>query len=191
MSGIKVHLGCWHRVIPGFVHVDLCDMPHIDHKSNIDHLPFFPDGSVNLIYCSHALEYFDRDQARDVLKEWYRVLEPDGLIRLAVSDFESLIKVYKTSCELARVLGPLYGKMDIVTPGGHVTLYHKTIYDEASLSSLLQQCGFVMPERWDWRTTEHAGVDDHSQAYFPHMQKDTGILVSLNLQARKPVSDHE
>jgi hypothetical protein len=34
-AGIKLHLGCWHRVIPGFVHVDLCDMPHIDHQSSI------------------------------------------------------------------------------------------------------------------------------------------------------------
>jgi predicted SAM-dependent methyltransferase len=185
MSGLKVHLGCWHRVIPGFVHVDLCDLPHIDHKSNIDRLPFFADGSADLIYCSHALEYFDRDQARDVLKEWHRVLSPVGLLRLAVPDFEALIKVYQTSGELARVLGPLYGKMAVATPDGRATLYHKTIYDEASLCALLEECGFVTPERWDWRTTEHAEVDDHSQAYFPHMQKDTGILVSLNLQARK------
>lgn len=188
MRSIKVHLGCGHRVIPGFIHVDLCDMPHIDHKSSIDRLPFFSDGSADLIYCSHALEYFDRVQACDVLKEWYRVLSPGGRLRLAVPDFEALVKIYQKSGELARVLGPLYGKMSISTVDGlQATMYHKTTYDEASLRALLQECGFVKPERWDWRTTEHAGVDDHSQAYFPHMQKDAGILVSLNLQARKPV----
>lgn len=186
MSGMKVHLGCWHRIIPGFVHVDLCDMPHVEHKSSIDNLPFFADGSAQLIYCSHALEYFDRDQALDVLREWYRVLAPGGLLRLAVPDFEALIKVYQTSGALANVLGPLYGKMAISSNGSPATLYHKTTYDEASLRVLLRQCGFVNPELWDWRTTEHADVDDHSQAYFPHMQKETGILVSLNLQARKP-----
>ena len=186
MTGIKAHLGCWHRVIPGFIHVDLCDMPHIDYKSGIDHLPFFADSSVELIYCSHALEYFDRDQAREVLREWHRVLSPGGTLRLAVPDFGALIMVYKQSGELARVLGPLYGKMDITTPEGPATLYHKTTYDERSLSTLLLECGFVGPHRWNWRDTEHANVDDHSQAYFPHMQKDTGILVSLNLQARKP-----
>ena len=84
------------------------------------------------------------------------------------------------------MLGPLYGKMGITTPEGPATLYHKTTYDERSLGTLLLESGFVEPHRWDWRETEHAGVDDHSQAYFPHMQKDTGILVSLNLQARKP-----
>lgn len=182
---IKVHLGCWHRIIPGFVHVDLCDMPHIDHKSSIDALPFFADNSVSLIYCSHALEYFDRDQARLVLKEWHRVLAPGGVLRLAVPDFQALIQVYQQTGELARVLGPLYGKMGIQTEQGPATLYHKTTYDQASLSSLLEECDFITPKRWDWRQTEHASVDDHSQAYFPHMQKDTGILVSLNLQACK------
>lgn len=183
---IKLHLGCWHRVIPGFVHVDLCDLPHIAHHASIDALPFIADGAAELIYCSHALAYFDRDAAKAVLKEWWRVLAPGGVLRLAVPDFAALIQVYQQSGELARVLGPLFGKMTIATPGGPQTLFHKTTYDEASLSALLLENGFSAPRRWDWRTTEHAHIDDHSQAYFPHMQKDTGTLVSLNLQARKP-----
>jgi predicted SAM-dependent methyltransferase len=183
---IKIHLGCWHRVIPDFLHVDLCDMPHIDHKSGIDTLPFFRDNTASLIYCSHALEYFDREYARTVLAEWRRVLAPGGILRLAVPDFQALTKVYQETGDLGRVLGPLYGKMAITMKVGSVTLYHKTTYDRASLSQLLVECGFIEPEIWDWRTTEHAQVDDHSQAYFPHMQKDTGLLVSLNLQAKKP-----
>lgn len=191
MPRIKAHLGCWHRFIPGFVHVDLYDMPHIDHKSSIDTLPFFADGTVELIYCSHALGYFDRAHSQIVLKEWLRVLSPGGVLRLAVPDFDALIKVYQQTGELDRVLGPLYGKMTITTTTGPVTLYQKTIYDEHSLSSLLKENGFTEPARYDWRTTEHADIDDHSQAYYPHMQKDTGISVSLNLQAIKPGIDNK
>ena len=168
------------------MHVDLCDLPHIDYKSGIDKLPFFADSTVELIYCSHALEYFDRDQARLVLAEWYRVLRPGGILRLAVPDFEALLKVYQKTGELSLVLGPLYGKMTITTEQAAAILYHKTTYDDKSLSVLLRECGFVQPERWDWRKTEHAQIDDHSQAYFPHLQKDTGLHVSLNLQVRKP-----
>jgi ubiquinone/menaquinone biosynthesis C-methylase UbiE len=183
--GIKAHLGCWHRFIPGFVHVDLCDMPHIDHNFSIDQLPFFADDSVELIYCSHALEYFDREQAHAVLKEWRRVLAPGGWLRLAVPDFNALLEVYRLTGELARVLGPLYGKMGITTPEGSATLFHKTTYDERSLADLLLEVGFVEPQRWNWRETEHSYIDDHSQAYFPHMQKESGLLISLNIQARK------
>jgi ubiquinone/menaquinone biosynthesis C-methylase UbiE len=185
MGKIKVHLGCWHRYIPGFIHVDLCNMPHIDYASNIDKLPFFENNSVDLIYCSHALEYFDRDEVLNVLTEWNRVLCPGGLIRLAVPDFEALIKIYTQTGDLKRVLGPLYGKMEIDTSNGANILYHKTTYDEQSLSELLIQTGFVSPHRWNWRNTEHASIDDHSQAYYPHMQKDSGILVSLNIEAIK------
>ena len=181
----KVHLGCWHREIPGFIHVDLCDMPHIDHKASIDSLPFFGDASIDLIYCSHALEYFDRQEMVAVLTEWARVLKPGGLLRLAVPDFAALVRVYEQTGDLNCIHGPLYGRMLIDTVLGPKMLYHKSTFDEPSLSALLEVNGFSGVERWDWRNTEHAHVDDHSQAYFPHMQKDSGILVSLNLQARK------
>ena len=169
----KVHLGCWHRYIPGFIHVDLCDYPHIDYQSSIDNLPFFDTESVDLIYCSHALEYFDRHEARSVLVEWHRILKPGGTLRLAVPDFSALIKVYQSTGDLDKIIGPLFGRMQIETPTGSQMLYHKTVYDQQSLSILLLQCGFANIEPWNWRTTEHAQIDDHTQAYLPHMQKDT------------------
>ena len=181
----KIHLGCWHRYIPGFLHVVLCDFPHIDYKTSIDKLNFLNNEEVSLIYASHALEYFDRQQVSHALKEWHRVLRPGGILRLAVPDFESLIQVYKSTGDLNKVLGPMYGKMEIATSNGSNIIYHKTIYDEKSLSTLLQNNGFKNIERWDWRETEHSDIDDHSQAYYPHMDKENGILISLNLQATK------
>ena len=181
----KVHLGCWHRQIPGFVHVDLCDMPHIDYKSGIESLPFFENETIDLIYCSHAFEYFDRTEAISVLSEWHRVLKPGGILRLAVPDFKSLIRIYQQTGELNSILGPLYGRMKIETAEGSKMLYHKTVYDQPSLTALLMNNGFHAVETWEWRETEHSHIDDHSQAYFPHMQKESGLLVSLNIQARK------
>ena len=113
---MQIHLGCWHRHIPGFVHVDLCDMPHVDYKANIGDLSMFGDGSASLIYSSHSLEYFDRAQAKDVLSEWYRVLAPRGILRVAVPDFDALVKVYEVSDKLDTILGPLFGRMEIDTP---------------------------------------------------------------------------
>ena len=120
---MKLHLGCWHRNIPGFVNVDLCDMEHIDYKSNIDDLSMFDDESVSLIYSSHSFEYFNRQKAVEVLIEWSRVLKPRGVLRLAVPDLDSLISVYQKTNQLEKILGPLYGKMDVDTPNGKKTLY--------------------------------------------------------------------
>ena len=88
----KIHLGCWHRHIPGWIHVDLCDFPHIDFKSDIKDLPFFESNFADIIYASHVIEYFDREEIISALFEWKRVLKPGGIIRLAVPNFEALIK---------------------------------------------------------------------------------------------------
>lgn len=181
----KVHLGCGKRHIPGFVHVDLDEHPHVDHCHAIDQLPMFENDSIELIYACHALEYFDREEAVTVLSEWRRVLRPGGTLRLAVPDFEALIQVYGDAGGLGPVLGPLYGRMEIVGPDGRGLLYHKTVYDFADLRALLGASGFANVRRYDWRDTEHRDVDDFSQAYLPHMDKENGLLISLNVEADK------
>jgi predicted SAM-dependent methyltransferase len=183
MKKIRLHLGCGKRCIPGFVNVDLADFPHIHYRRSIDNLEMFPDSSAELIYTSHTLEYFDRVQAVGVLHEWCRVLCPGGILRLAVPDFAAMIEVYRDYNNLGLILGPLYGRMEIA--GTEQIIYHKTVYDFDSLRQLLESCGFENIRRYDWRQTIHRDYDDHSQAYIPHMDKDKGRLISLNIEATK------
>lgn len=192
---MKLHLGCGKRKLAGYTHIDLADYPHIDYKHDIHTLPMIADGSVDLIYASHVLEYFDRCCERDgkievfeVLKEWRRVLAPGGILRLAVPDFDKLVEVYHYYRNLNQgggVLGPIFGHWPI--PGTDVTVYHKTVYDFNALSEVLTKAGFSNIKCWDWRKVfidENAGFDDYSQAYYP-FDKESGILTSLNLEATK------
>ncbi len=182
---LALHLGCGKRYIPGFVHIDLADFPHIDHKHDIRTLPMFEESSADLAYASHVLEYFDRFEAKEVLSEWRRVLKPGGTIRLAVPDFEALTKVYQQYTNLDLILGPLYGRIVIETPQRKIVTYHKTVYDFVSLKSLLEETGFTNVHRYDWRQTIHKDHDDFSQAYIPHMNKEQGLLISLNIEATR------
>lgn len=182
---IKLNLGCWHRYIPGWVHVDLCDLPHIDYKSSIDNLSMFGDETVDIIYSSHSLEYFDRSQVTNVLTEWSRVLKKNGLLRVAVPDFDALLTVYQKTKDLNNILGPLYGAMEISTESGKISLYHKTTYNFDSLKNILTDAGFSKVTKYRWQDTIHKDFDDHSQAYYPHMDKENGILVSLNVECLK------
>lgn len=186
MSDIKLHLGCGERFLKGCIHVDFCEFDHIDHKHDIRTLPMFEDDSVELIYASHSLEYFNRAEALDVLAEWKRVLKPGGTIRLAVPDFEALIQVYQQSHNIDNILGPIFGQW---SPNKNDTsIYHKTVYDYNSLKAVLETAGFSNVTKWDWHQVfvdDWEGYDDFSQAYFPHMDKENGLLISLNVEATK------
>ncbi|MDB4085530.1 methyltransferase domain-containing protein [Amylibacter sp.] len=182
---MKLHLGCGKRDFEGWVNVDLADYPHIQHISSVNDLSMFEDNSADIIYSSHTLEYFDRNEAFTVLTEWRRVLKPEGILRVAVPNFKALIKVYDQTDDLSNILGPMYGKMMISRKEDSENIYHKTIYDFNSLSKLLMSVGYKNVIEYDWRKTEHSKYDDHSQAYFPHMDKNNGLLVSLNIEAIK------
>lgn len=182
-SLMKLHVGCGKRVIPGFVHVDQVRFPHVDHVQDIRSLGNFPPGSASLIYACQVIEYFDREDVVEVLKDWKRVLAPGGILRLSVPNFAVIARLYQAGFELDWFLGTLYGR---IPDGKDGFIYHRTTYDEPSLRALLTAVGFVDARLWDWRTTEHTHVDDFSQAYFPHMEKERGILWNLNMEAQQP-----
>lgn len=178
---MKLHLGCGKKYIPGFFHVDIISYPHVDHVGPVDELPF-AEGSCRLIYACHVLEHFGRHEVFEVLCEWHRVLGPGGQLRLAVPNFAAVAKLYHEGL-LADGIEAVMGLM----VGGQRDQWdhHKTIFDEVLLTRLCIDAGFDHVRWWDWRTTEHADVDDYSQAYLPHLDKERGHLMSLNLEATR------
>lgn len=178
---MKLHLGCgWRNFGEDWIHIDGGDYEHLDYH-DITNLPF-DDNSVDLIYASHVIEYFDRDEVKLVLQEWNRVLKKGNVLRIAVPNFEIISKLYLNHhMSLENFLGPMYGKMIM----GDKIIYHKTIYDLESLQKLLESCNFINTKTYDWRNTEHSLFDDHSQAYIPHMDKEKGTLISLNIESLK------
>jgi predicted SAM-dependent methyltransferase len=178
---MKLHLGCGPRYIPGFFHVDIHPAPHVDLVCRVECLPF-ADSSISLIYASHLLEHFGRHEYRLVLLEWKRVLEPGGILRLAVPDFATCAALYYEH----GLEDGLSGLIGLISGGQRdPNDFHKMIFDENYLRRDLLAMGFREVHRWDWHNTEHHSVDDYSQAYLPHMHKDDGRLVSLNLEAVK------
>ena len=103
-------------------------------------------------------------------------------MRLAVPDFYEISKLHNNqSFSLDNFLGPLYGQMDFEGE----KIFHKTVYDFKSLKTVLCDIGMKKIKRYDWRKTSHSNFDDHSQAYLPHMEKENGFLISLNVECKK------
>jgi predicted SAM-dependent methyltransferase len=178
---MKLHLGCGKKYIEGFKHVDLQDFNHIDYKTSVNDLYFAKDDSVELIYAAHILEHFGRNEYKNILREWFRVLKPNGVLRMSVPSFNAIIKYYTQKDDNLEVLlgllvgGQKDGEFD----------YHNMVFDKKLLVRVLQEIGFTDVTEYDWRNTHHHHVDDFSQAYLPHMDKESGMLMSLNIEAIK------
>ena len=177
----KLHLGCGKVRIPGYVNVDIQPGPAVDVVADVRKLDFEPE-SFDVIYSCAVIEHFGRREWRGLLAHWASFLKPGGLFRISTCDFEAAIARYREKANIEELLGLLIG--------GQKDDYdwHGMIFDELTLRSGLEQAGLVDVRRYDWRETDYAaaGVDDFSQAYLPHMDKENGRLMVLNLEARKP-----
>ena len=140
----KINLGCgWRNFGKDWIHIDGGDYPHLDSK-DILNLPY-EDNSIDLIYASHVIEYFDREEILDVLNKWKSKLKLGGTLRLAVPNFKEIARLYcAQGYELDNFLGPLYGKMKM----GKEIIYHKTAYDHESLYDLLGTLEFKDIKNW-------------------------------------------
>lgn len=175
---IRLHLGCGPRIIPGYVNLDIQPFPGVDLVADLRALPFAP-GSIDFAYSCANIEHFGRHDWVDVLRHWGSVLKPGAVLRLSTADFAAVVERYREEGNIAELLG--------LVVGGQKDAWdlHGMIFDFAHLAAGLEAAGFRDVRRYDWRETDLAamGIDDFSQAYLPHMDKDNGRLMMLNVEA--------
>lgn len=176
---MKLHLGCGNKHIEGFVNVDARDLAGVDLVDEISLLGKFKENSVELIYASHVLEHTGRLTYMQPLQRWYDVLKPGGTLRIAVPDIGKVAEHYMKFGNLKLLRGFLWGGQN------YPQNFHYMGWDFSCLKEDLEAVGFKNVRHYDWRETEHAHIDDFSQAYLPHLDKDHGLLMSLNLECTK------
>ena len=79
---------------------------------------------------------------------------------------------------------------DVVDDVFKLKKFEKNSVDLIYACHVLEHADYVDSElamimRYNWRETEHFHIDDYSQTYFPHMDKESGKLMSLNVEAIK------
>lgn len=175
---INVHLGCGLIDYPGFINVDAMPARHIHYLAKINKLNFFKANSANLIYASHCLEHISYIELDVVLKEWYRVLKPNGVIRLSVPNFDTIVNIYNdNNQDINKIIGVLYGEQN------YLYNYHYSMFTEKSLSSLLTGVGFKNVQTWEHGNEKYKDLPDWSGRKLEVSGKHYEI--SLNLEAYK------
>lgn len=175
---MKLHIGTGKNYLPGWTNVDIFSSVRADVYADMTSLPF-DRGSCELIYASHVLEHAHRHMILATLTHWRDLLEPNGVLRIAVPNFGACCEWYARTGSLNDITGLLYGGQN------HPKNNHFIAFDEATLCKSLVDVGFSEIRQWDWRKTEHSQFDDFSQCFLPHMDKDAGKLMSLNIEAVK------
>lgn len=137
---------------------------NLDRKSGQEIYPLdYPDNSADEIRASHVLEHFSHKLTQDVLNDWVRVLKPGGLIKIAVPDLNVLAALI---CENQNIAADLY------IMGGHVDDddHHGAAFTRNRLCEMFQSAGLERTRIWE---------SDNPDC--------SGLVISLNLEARKPL----
>jgi predicted SAM-dependent methyltransferase len=174
---MKLHLGCGNLKLDDFLNIDILSN-NAEIKLDFTNLSLFNNSNIEEIYVSHALEHFKRQEVINLILEWNRVLKLDGVLRIAVPDFEKVVKMYLKNKDISELIGFL--------SGGQKDEYdiHYINFDIYILEKLLKACGFDNIERYN--ATDFLGnKDDYSKCYLPHMDIDKGELMSLNIICKK------
>ncbi|MBD2338956.1 methyltransferase domain-containing protein [Calothrix sp. FACHB-156] len=147
-----LNLGCGYRFHPNWTNVDFISTGEKVIAHNLTQGIPFSDCSFDMVYHSHVLEHFPKSKAEFFLQECYRVLRPEGILRIVVPDLEQLVKTYLVSLEKARageqdwianyewILLEMYDQVSRNSPGGEVVNYlsQESIPNE---SFIIQRCG--------------------------------------------------
>jgi len=96
-----LNLGCGSTFHPEWVNVDVAPKPPHVLGYDLRHGVPFAENLFDVVYHSHVLEHFSRQDAASFLRECLRVLAPGGLLRVAVPDMEGIARAYLQALELA------------------------------------------------------------------------------------------
>jgi predicted SAM-dependent methyltransferase len=89
-----LNLGCGHRYHDEWTNVDFRRTgKNVIAANLLKGIPFNND-TFDMVYHSHAIEHFSKQDAPKFLKECYRVLKPNGIIRIAFPDLEQMVSHY-------------------------------------------------------------------------------------------------
>lgn len=186
--GKFVQIGCGKEYIPEMVNVEANFQRKRDIWLDVTLGLPFADNSVKGLYASHILEHLTFEKNRSVMKEFMRVLEPGGRIRILVPDLEYAINAYVAKDAAKFPDWPDHfksfgGKFNNFTL---VANQHFVLFDFSLMEEFLTEAGFTHVERKPKATSDyfqpvHMQYEPQT-SWGPLLQADLSLIV----EARKP-----
>jgi len=181
-NACHLHLGSGTKYLPGFLNIDGNPFNKLDLWLDVRNGLPFPSDSVDSIYSTHMFEHFYSDELTLLLRECFRVLKPDGGVRLIVPNLESAIQAYNQNQThwfedaFPHHFDSLGGRFsNFVFCDGQ----HRTAFDFAYLDEVLRKTGFREVEK------SGEGKSRLYQSMVPAYEPATDLPRSLYVEAFK------
>lgn len=191
----KLQIGCGPHPLEGWLNTDITLDPL--RKGDIMFLdaskPYpIPDASFDYVYSEHLFEHLTYPEATNMLKECYRILKPNGIIRIATPNLEFLVDMYehpekdinKAYIEFNSKRSGLPSSPVYAVNYFHTTWGHKIIYDFESLSHFLEEVGFKDITQCEMSKSNHAVLTDVEQ-HFKGFPYNLILLETMIIEARR------
>lgn len=133
---IKLNVGCGEFKLDGYINID--KYVEADIKADSCSLPY-KDNSVSEIVSSHHLEHLDIDEINKTLKEFYRILKPEGSLKLNVPNLDWCLRNFLEKNENEKWTFPLHTIFGNQNNKGE---YHKTGFTKERIETLLKNESF-------------------------------------------------
>ena len=158
--GLRLHLGCGTVRLDGWVNIDLparareLETPP-DLAWDVRRRLPFPDRAARLIYHEHLMEHLTLDEGTRCLRDWLRVLEPEGVLRIATPDLAYLVDRYRGDWrDQAWLKLPEYAFIGTRAEMMNVAFRwwdHRYLYDGEELERRMREAGFGSVRRCGYR----------------------------------------
>jgi len=161
---LKLHLGCGTVRLDGWINIDL--ETRADLKLDVRRPLPFADGAARLIYHEHLMEHLTVEEGCACLRDWFRVLQPGGVLRIATPDLAYVVERYQGNWrDQAWLKLPEYAFIQTRAEMINVSFRwwgHRYLYDGEELERRLREAGFDTVRRCALRQSavpELAGLE--------------------------------
>lgn len=151
---------------PGeFLNVDIVDLPKVDIVFDICKNFPIDNGVIAEIFSSATLEHFREQDNLHILREFFRILMPQGLLQVCTPDIEAIAHGILNGEDLAVTNQHLFGRYK--SDGTEDYDLHRWMYPTSKMIEVLQNIGFTEVEKIPNTT----GLHDPKYNYLIHARK--------------------
>jgi predicted SAM-dependent methyltransferase len=169
-TDLKINVGSSMAHVEGWLNVDLGRDAEGQTLRMDATAPWpFATGSAEAVNSEHFIEHIDRASAPAYFAEAFRVLRPGGVLRTSTPSLRALFDAYvhedRALLEAHRDDGYVARTYaDMLNNYLHMAGEHVYIYDEQTLTLLLEDAGFAQVESAAFGSSRHEalhGIDRH------------------------------